>query len=172
MNKQKGVFSIELAFVLLGMCAFLFFIFDLGFQVVQKSQLHRTSYSLASVLKERKAFFTKGTRATNWDINADEAREMLQIAQNLLGQGKDDLRVNIGFKSGKKPEQSFFAGNGDIKCDAKSIGDDITEGSKHDLNVYRVTLCRRVPAFFEKAIAGQADKESRVLQSTSLFVGR
>ena len=172
MNKQKGVFSIELSFVLIGICALLFFIFDLGYQVVQKSQLSRTSYSIASVLKERKAFFTKGTSATNWDINANEVQEMLHIAQNLLGKNKDDLRVNIGFKSGKRVEQTYQAGNSEIACSAQSIGNDITEGSKHDLNVYRVTVCRRVPAFFEKAIAGQVDKDSRVLKSTSLFVGR
>ena len=174
MKNQNGVFSIELAFVLLGMCAFLFFIFDLGFQVVQKSQLHRASYSLASVLKERKDPFewapNKGK--VKMDISSSEAKKIHTMAQRLLGTGKDDLRVNIGFKSGSKPEQIFKAGNGSIECDAQPINNKMTEGSHSDLNVYRVTVCRRVPAFFEKAIAGQADKDSRVLQSSSLFVGR
>lgn len=172
MNRQRGVFSIELSFVLLGMCAFLFLIFDLGFQVVQKSQLHRASYSLASVLKERKAFFTPDMRTTKWDINAQEAQDIYQMARQLLGNKRDDIRVSIGFKKGKNEEQVFTAGNSGIECDEKPIVDEITEGSKHDLNVYRVTVCRRVPAFFEKAIGGNADKDSRVLQSTSLFVGR
>ena len=77
MKYQNGVFSIELAFVLLGMCAFLFFIFDLGFQVVQKSQLHRASYSLASVLKERKDPFewahNKGKG--KMDISSNETKK-------------------------------------------------------------------------------------------------
>ncbi|MDC5818719.1 tight adherence pilus pseudopilin TadF [Vibrio europaeus] len=175
MKYQKGVFSIELAFVLLGMCAFLFFIFDLGFQVVQKSQLHRASYSLASVLKERKDpfewnFESKGKK--KMDISIGEAKKIHTMAQRLLGTSNNDLRVNIGFKSGNKPEQIFKAGNGSIQCDAKPITNKMTEGSHRDLNVYRVTVCRQVPAFFEKAIAGEVNKDSRILQSSSLFVGR
>ncbi|MDC5805647.1 tight adherence pilus pseudopilin TadF [Vibrio europaeus] len=172
MRYQKGVFSIELSFVLLGMCVFLFFIFDLGFQVVQKSQLHRASYSLASVLKERKDPFEWSNDKKKADISLGEAIKIHRMAEILLDSDNDDLRVNIGFKSGAQDEQIFRAGNSDIQCDAQRITDDMTDGSHRDLNVYRVTICRRVPAFFEKAISGQANKDSRVLQSTSLFVGR
>ncbi|SON51896.1 tight adherence pilus pseudopilin TadF [Vibrio tapetis] len=171
-KNQKGVFSIELAFVLLGMTAFLFFIFDLGFQVIQKSQLNRTSYAMVSVLKERKGFYTKGTRSTNWDINQTQAKEMYQMARRLLDAKQTDIRVNIGFKSGKKNEFSLTAGDSSIPCNAAQMTNELVDGSKHDLNVYRVTVCRRVPVFFEKVIGDDNEKDDRVLQSTSIFVGR
>ncbi len=171
-SNQKGVFAIEMAFVLLAMTAFLFFIFDLGFQVVQKSQLHRTSYALVSVLKERKAFYTEKFRNTNWDIDELQAEQMLKIAKELQANDKSPLRINIGFKNGVKDEQNLSYGDSSITCDAKPIPNSMTQGTKHDLNVYRVTVCKRIPAFYEKTIGSQPDKTDRVLNSTSTFVGR
>ncbi|OAN13656.1 hypothetical protein A3K86_13860 [Photobacterium jeanii] len=171
MKKQQGTFSIELTFVLIGMTALLFFIFDLGLQVIQKSQLHRTSYSLVSILKERKAFYSPNSRVTNWDINQSQAQQILDMAKRLQGNSAQ-LRVNIGFKSGEKTEVKFYAGDLSIPCQSVPIGNNMTEGGKHDLNVYRVTVCKKVPAFYEKAMTADTAKTSRVISSTSIFVGR
>lgn len=169
-KKQKGTFAIELALVLVGMTALLFFIFDLGYQVIQKSQLHRVSYSLVSVLKERKAFYSPNPRDTNWDITQSQADQMLAMATNL--QVSKNIRVNIGFKSGNSNEIKFYAGDASIQCDSKPIPNSMTQGSKHDLNVYRVTICKKVPAFYEKAVTNNDKKTTRILTSTSVFVGR
>ncbi|MGF1691812.1 tight adherence pilus pseudopilin TadF [Photobacterium kagoshimensis] len=171
MKNQKGTFSIELALVLIGMTALLFFIFDLGYQVIQKSQLHRTSYSLVSVLKERKAFYSPNSRITNWGINQSQADQVLKMAKRLQGE-KATLRISIGLKSGTKDEVKYYAGDASIKCDSRPLIPKITEGDKHGLNVYRVTICKKVPAFFEKAVTSDENKTDRILSSTSLFVGR
>ncbi|MDO6498439.1 tight adherence pilus pseudopilin TadF [Photobacterium sanguinicancri] len=165
---QKGTFSIELSFVLLAMAVLLFFIFDLGFQVIQKSQLNRTSYSLVSVLKERKAFYSPNSRDTNWTINQSQADQMLQMAKKLQGNNAD-IRVSIGFKSGSQAEVSLSAGDNSLTCDSRPIPNTMTQGSKRDLNVYRVTICKKVPAFYEAAFLSN---KNRVLSSTSVFVGR
>lgn len=172
MKRQRGVFSIEMVFVLFGMGMFLFFLFDSGYQIVQTSQLNRASYALVSVLKERSAFFSRGSKTIRWEIDGDQAVQIQQMAQQLLGENSANVRVNIGLKSGAKPEQNQLAGNSAIPCPASPIASSLSYGGKFPLNVYRVTVCRRVPAFFERAVLGDSQQTSRVLQSTSLFVGR
>ncbi|PSW23172.1 hypothetical protein C9I94_16230 [Photobacterium swingsii] len=170
-SRQKGTFSIELSFVLLAMAVLLFFIFDLGFQVIQKSQLNRTSYSLVSILKERKAFYSPNPRDTNWTINQSQANQMLQMAKKLQGNNAD-IRVSIGHKSGSQSEIILSAGDNSLNCDSRAIPNTMTQGSKRDLNVYRVTVCKKVPAFYEVAFLSNKTNKNRVLSSTSVFVGR
>ncbi|EOU2462852.1 tight adherence pilus pseudopilin TadF [Vibrio navarrensis] len=172
MKRQRGVFSIELVFVLFAMGMFLFFIFDSGYQVVQSSLLNRTSNSLVSVLKERSAFFSQRSQSIRWELDSQQASQIHQMALRLLAERSDNVRVSIGLKSGVKSEQVFTAGNNSISCNAKPIQNAFPEDSQSSLNIYRVTVCRRVPAFFENGVLGDAQKTSRILQSTSLFVGR
>ena len=146
-SNQKGVFAIEMAFVLLAMGFLLLFIFDLGFQVIQKSQLQRTSYALVSILKERKAFYSSASKS-NWDINSDQATQLLKIAKKLQVNDNSSLRINIGFKDGMKKEEELWAGPSSIICDAKPIPNSMVKGAQNDLKVYRVTVCKRIPAFF------------------------
>jgi tight adherence protein F len=171
-SKQSGVFSIELAFVLVGMSAALYFCFDLGFQQTKKSQLERVSYSLVSVLKERKLFFESK------DLNTGkEASQLHNLAAHLLNVDKSKVAVTIERRVGKEGQRrNITETSGQFVCATKDSLDsrfDIPlEKSKKVAPVYQVTVCQQVPAWFERAIGKDKQKTERILTANSAFLGR
>ena len=171
-TRQKGAFSVELAFILVAMSALLTFYFDLGRQVLEKTELDRVSNSLVSVLKERQAFFSDKTIGIKWDISQDDAYDVYKMANNLLGSDKSVIGVVIGHKKGLNDETIFSYGHNRILgCEAEEVSDDLIQGSMHELNLYRVTICSQYESVFNSGIVS-SDNEIKVLKSTSLFVGR
>jgi len=169
-KSQTGVFSIEMAFVLLGMCGSLCFCFDLGYQQIRKSQLERISYSLVSVLKERALFFDKRESA-----NSNDVRKLHTIGTKLLGAKKEDVAVVINQRvAGQKGTHLKYPAS--LSCAPKqklSKSFDVTlEKSGKYAPVYQVTVCQRIPAWFERIIGEEADKNDRIIQAQSSFLGR
>ena len=171
-NKQAGVFSIEMAFVLIGMCAALYFCFDLGYQQIRKSQLERVSYSLVSVLKERTLFYQKKEQVSTEEVNdlhllavrllniKNNSQVSVVVDQRIQGQPSTQIRSTISQVISCKPHQML------------SDKFDITlEKTGKKAPVYQVTVCQQIPAWFESVISGEA-KNSRILQVQSTFIGR
>lgn len=169
---QHGVFSIEMAFVLVGMCAALYFCFDLGYQQMKKSQLERVSYSLVSVLKERSLAFDKRE-----NVDKNEMHNLQKLAAKLLSTEIEKVSVVVDYRIGQKRGRSQYQkAVGDPPCNPHQKIDsrfDVTlEKSGKKAPVYQVTVCQQVPAWFEKAINGKVDFDDRILQAQSTFLGR
>lgn len=174
-NRQQGVFSIEMAFVLLGMGACLYFCFDLGYQQIRKSQLERVSYSLVSLLKERSLFYSDDQTQPNYRPNSQETEQLQRLAARFLNVKTDDVSVIVESRvSGRRVVFKKLASN--VPCElnyplnqslAVSSG-----GKKAEAPIYQVTVCQIVPAWFERIVGNQADKNDRVLSAHSTFVGR
>lgn len=176
-KKQRGVFSIEMAFVLIGMCACLYFCFDLGYQQIRKSQLERVSYSLVSVLKERSLLYRKNKNDTQYEIvNASQVEQLKSIGAKLLGVDKNKISVVVDYRieAINKPRVSALSAG--IECtplQTLSNKLDVTlEKGGRPAPIYQVTICQQVPAWFESIVGGDKSKNKRILQVQSSFVGR
>ncbi|WP_171380996.1 tight adherence pilus pseudopilin TadF [Vibrio europaeus] len=170
-SKQKGVFAIELAFILLAMTWSLYFCFDLGYQQMRKSQLERVSYSLVSLLKERSLFYSGNPKNTG-----EEAKELRDLGSRLLGIPPEKLSVVIERRTGESLRRTRKEKSGSIACIPVNALDskfDIPlEKSGKFAPVYQVTLCQSIPAWFEKAVGSNSPPKDRVLTAYSAFLGR
>lgn len=177
-NKQKGVFSIELAFVLIGMTSCLYFCFDLGFQQIRKSQLERTAHSLVSLLKERSLFYasSRGQKLPA-RIQDSQALQLQVIGARLLNSKVEDVSVVIEERFNGKHHSTRRALAPDINCtppfSLNSNELDITrEKQGNYAPLYQVTICQRIPAWFERIMGNDPKKTDRILTSYSTFIGR
>lgn len=176
-KKQRGVFSIEMVFVLIGMTACLYFCFDLGFQQIRKSQLERTSHSLVSLLKERTLFYSPKNNTTNYRISPDQAKQLRTIGARLLNTTEEHVSVVIEARVKGRYLSSQYALAPQLNCSAtKSLNTKDLDVKRERNNsyapIYQVTICQRVPAWFERVIGNEPDKKDRVLTAHSTFIGR
>jgi len=175
-TQQQGVFSIEMAFVLLGMSACLYFCFDLGFQQIRKSQLERVSYSLVSALKERSLFHPTINNKPSYKVEPQEVKQLHNIAAAMLNVKKKDVSVIVSSRLPKGKTQSLSALSPNVPCRTYSpISTKLvvtTESINQEVAIYQVTLCQIVPAWFERVIGGEAQKNDRVLSAHATFIGR
>ncbi|MGF1692155.1 tight adherence pilus pseudopilin TadF [Photobacterium kagoshimensis] len=177
-NKQKGVFSIELAFVLIGMTSCLYFCFDLGFQQIRKSQLERTAHSLVSLLKERSLFYPSSRgQQFHTRIQESQAQQLQLIGAKLLNSKVEDVSVIIEERLSGKHHLTRQALSPEVNCappfSLASKKLDITR-EKQDkyAPIYQVTICQRIPAWFERIMGNDPKKTDRILTSYSTFIGR
>lgn len=176
-KKQKGVFAIEMAFVLLGMCAVLYFCFDLGYQQIRKSQLERVSYSLVSILKERTIIYKKNKNDKNYEtVEQAQVDQLKKIGAVLLKVDESEVSVAVDFRINAQSKPRLSALSNGVACVPQ-----IALTNKLDVNleksgdpapIYQVTVCQKVPAWFESVIGSNASKISRILQAQSTFIGR
>lgn len=173
---QKGVFSIELVFVLLGLSACLYFFFDLSFQQMKKSQLERVTYSMVSVLKERSLFFQNTSGKRIQVVTKDDVAKIKKLSSRYLN--VDDNRISIVVSSiidnGSVNEIKMTSKN--IPCTTKNKIER-TMGAKFESNnkyapIYQVTICQSIPAWYERVINRNSNVNSRILQAQSTFIGR
>ncbi|MGF1834981.1 tight adherence pilus pseudopilin TadF [Photobacterium sanguinicancri] len=176
-KKQKGVFAIEMAFVLLGMCAVLYFCFDLGYQQIRKSQLERVSYSLVSILKERTIIYKKNKNDKNYEtVVQAQVDQLKKIGAVLLKVDESEVSVAVDFRINAQSKPRLSALSTGVSCSPQVLLtnklDVNLEKSGDPAPIYQVTVCQKVPAWFESVIGSNASKISRILQAQSTFIGR
>ncbi|MCW8327424.1 hypothetical protein MD588_01230 [Photobacterium sp. SDRW27] len=169
-NNQRGVFAIEMAFVMFFLAALLFFTGDIAYKLFNRGNLDRASYSLVNIAKERSRFYGKRLELSQQDVNGLET-----IAKRLLGDRNHfGLRVE-SLINGKYQE---FNNTVDSSTACSSI-DSLTNQKKEELvpvslqgkkfPLYQVTLCYSVDNWFDRFMG--KNKNSN-LHSSSVIVGR
>ncbi|MGC3836184.1 tight adherence pilus pseudopilin TadF [Moritella viscosa] len=167
---QRGVFAIEMAFVLFFIAALLVFTGDIAFKLFNRVALDRASYSLVNIMKERTRFYNK-----RFELNQQDINDIQVLASRLLtGKRPFGLRVN------SLDNGVFKTFDGNISNAPVCRSDDaltpayISELVPQNLAgkffpLYQVTLCYQVDSWFDNFFGNQTQS---YLQSTSVIVGR
>ena len=79
LSRCRGVFSIEFAIILFALCGIMFFLVDVGMQIVNKAHLDRLSYSLVTIIKDRKKIGFPP------DVTSRDCSALKEIADRLSG---------------------------------------------------------------------------------------
>ena len=162
LNKQKGSFVIELAFVLMFLCLLTLFTADIAMQLFTRAKLDRVSYSLVNVLKERTRFYNGNNILTQ-----DDYDQLNIIAKKLL----PDTNYNVLINS-TVPTEAITPTVKPVKCSPIIINPALIPiSSLTDVKfpVYQVTVCSAFNSWFGKFTHG---KNTFVIQSTSVMPGR
>ena len=162
LNKQKGSFVIELAFVLMFLCLLTLFTADIAMQLFTRAKLDRVSYSLVNVLKERTRFYNGNNILTQ-----DDYDQLNIIAKKLL----PDTNYNVLINS-TVPTEAITPTVKPVKCSPITINPALIPiSSLTDVKfpVYQVTVCSAFNSWFGKFTHG---KNTFVIQSTSVMPGR
>lgn len=175
LRTQRGSFAIELAFVLIGLCAIFLFATDLSHQLLIRAKLDRSSYALVNVLKERTRYFDADiVQGTGLSIDGNDLTNMQAIASRMLNSDSSGVAIQI---------ESLLDGNvvNAIKsdqyrinnCQTNSIEDyqqlvPVENGVEYPL--YRVTLCELHHSWFQSFFNSENDTFQIV--SSSVIVGR
>ena len=162
LNKQKGSFVIELAFVLMFLCLLTLFTADIAMQLFTRAKLDRVSYSLVNVLKERTRFYNGNNILTQ-----DDYDQLDIIAKKLL----PDTNYNVLINS-TVPTEAITPTVKPVKCSPIIINPALIPiSSLTDVKfpVYQVTVCSAFNSWFGKFTHG---KNTFVIQSTSVMPGR
>lgn len=85
---SKGAVSVEFTVVMIFFILIMFLITDFGITLTKQGRLERTSHSLASVIRERKALYQSDESITQNEVN-----QLLSLAQTLLR--KSDLTIVV-----------------------------------------------------------------------------
>ena len=174
LSKCRGVFSIEFAIILFTMCGLMFFFTDIGMQIVNKAQLDRVSYSLVTVIKDRKKIGFQP-----WVTNQD-CQAVKEIADRLMGQ---DVGVAVhavaspvtvaGIRAPVVPSSCAIG----PACQAEPINDEVILLKKdayasipRKTDTYKVTVCNATPSAFSQFMSGVSDQFAQ--QSSSVMIGR
>lgn len=162
LNKQKGSFVIELAFVLMFLCLLTLFTADIAMQLFTRAKLDRVSYSLVNILKERTRFYNGNNILTQ-----DDYDQLDIIAKKLL----PDTNYNVLINS-TVPTEAITPTVKPVKCSPIIINPALIPiSSLTDVKfpVYQVTVCSAFNSWFGKFTHG---KNTFVIQSTSVMPGR
>lgn len=167
-NKQKGSFVIELAFVLMFLCLLTLFTADIAMQLFTRSKLDRVSYSLVNVLKERKRLYS-----SRYEITHSDYIGMKNIAEKLLDNQNIGLMIK-GYDGNHQFSIDIFPQGKhqckDIPLNKNLIPINTTNISKSvKFPVYQVTICQKYHSWF--GLVTHGSKEF-LIQSTSVIPGR
>ncbi|MBY3787053.1 hypothetical protein HPQ32_01135 [Photobacterium carnosum] len=163
LNKQKGSFVIELAFVLMFLCLLTLFTADIAMQLFTRAKLDRVSYSLVNVLKERTRFYDGNNTLTQHDYE-----QLYTIAGKLL----PDTNYGVLIKSTVSKKDINTPSMASVKCSPVVINPaliPISSLTGVKFPVYQVTVCASFNSWFGKFTHG---KNTFVIQSTSVMPGR
>lgn len=161
-NKQKGSFVIELAFVLMFLCLLNLFTADIAMQLFTRAKLDRVSYSLVNVLKERTRFYDGNNTLTQHDYD-----QINSIAGKLLPGTNYSILINSTVTA-----NPITPNVKSVKCSPIEINPDLIPISSLTgvtFPVYQVTVCTSFHSWFGKFTHGKTDF---VIQSTSVIPGR
>ncbi|MEZ8148548.1 tight adherence pilus pseudopilin TadF [Enterovibrio norvegicus] len=179
-GNQKGVFFIELCFVLTMLSVIIFLTIDIVVKQSVKGKLDRLSYSLVSVLRERSQLFDGDETMTY-----DEATKSLALIQNSL---RSTLATYEDSRLGLLIEQQRFDANkneisqninehifamGSYPCNNTTPLSELIDLSPvtqfdNKLTLYQVTLCYETENLFGRLFGG----ELVFVRSTALSFGR
>lgn len=162
LNKQKGSFVIELAFVLMFLCLLTLFTADIAMQLFTRAKLDRVSYSLVNVLKERTRFYDGNNTLTQ-----DDYKQIYSIAGKLLPDTNYSVLINSTV-----PTEAIIPTVKSVACSPVAINPNLIPISSLTgvkFPVYQVTVCTSFHSWFGKFTHGKTDF---VIQSTSVIPGR
>ncbi|PMN71899.1 tight adherence pilus pseudopilin TadF [Enterovibrio norvegicus] len=179
-KKQMGVFTIELAMILLAFSLIIVFSMDVVVKQTVKGKLDRLSYSLVSLLRERSQLFDGDESMTH-----DEATKSLALIERSLSSTMNTFDIQ---RLGMVIEQQRFDSNnnpippvanvhiftlGSYSCEPEEplvTKIDLSPLSQFDnkLTLYQVSLCYRTDNWFGN-LAGESFERVR---SISLSFGR
>ncbi|USD61765.1 membrane associated secretion system protein [Vibrio sp. SCSIO 43140] len=172
---QKGVFAIELAFVLIGICAIYLFATDLSQQLLVRAKLDRSSFALVNVIKERSRYFGADVAArSNLQVTAQDLSDLTAAASRMLNNSAEDVALQI---ESYVTDQGLVTLKSDkftsLGCQTDTLSDyqnliPVEKGVSYPL--YRVTLCEEHHSWFEAFSAG-GSTDMR-LTSSSIMPGR
>ncbi len=172
-SKQDGVFTIELAFVLLFTSALLVFTGDIAFQLLSRVSLDRVSYSLVNVLKERTRFYDDHLSMTSAEVN-----ELDTLAARLLGYAQTSETAPYGMRVEWMVDERYSFFDRGIEGGAPCIPDDSLKNRAHlapktssdkRFPLYQVTLCLKADSWFNQFLGKGAQ---HYIHSSSVMPGR
>lgn len=167
-SKQKGVFMIEMSFVMFFLAALLFFTGDIAYKLFNRVNLDRVSYSLVNIVKERTRFYDGRLELIESDVS-----ELHTLAKRLLN-GHSQFGLRVESLINEQP-QGYDQSEGDsISCkktdSLSKRGNLAPENLKNEkFPLYQVTLCYKVNNWFDRFFGKNKDT---YLHSTSVIVGR
>ncbi|WP_245907172.1 tight adherence pilus pseudopilin TadF [Photobacterium sanctipauli] len=169
--RQRGVFAIEMAFIMVFLCAIFLFVSDISMQLLQRVSLDRTSYTLVNVLKERRRFYANEEGVVRLSLSQTDHQQMAQIAQRMLGADANAFHLTTESLVGGRHQQYQSANN--INCPVAIL----TPSSplipynldNEPLPMYQVTVCMQRESWFSRFFNSSS---TQTLHSTSAIVGR
>lgn len=172
-SNQDGVFTIELAFVLLFLSVLLVFTGDIAFQLFNRVNLDRVSYSLVNVLKERTRFYDDNLVVTQAEVD-----DLDTLAARLLGYSQKPNTASYGMRVESIVNGAFSTIDIQSKGGVPCKSNDSLINRKHlapqtsadkQFPLYQVTLCLNVDSWFNQF---WADSTDHYVHSSSVMPGR
>jgi tight adherence protein F len=175
LSNQRGVFAIELAFILFTLCAIFMFATDLSQKLLVRAKLDRTSFALVNILKERYRYFDGDiTNKVNLEVTEIELEEMRQVAARLLDTNKDLVAIQVESLIDAEYEMQLSSNRfKSLGCSAGSIASErhlVPKEGSVQFPLYRVTICEQHDSWFDPFVNG--DTESVTIHSSSVMPGR
>ncbi|MGF1788354.1 pilus assembly protein TadF [Photobacterium swingsii] len=180
MYREKGVFTIELAMILIFASSLFVMQVNSSIAIANKGKLQRVSYSLATLLSERKQLFNDEGNMCKDETSCTKAiNMMLEIAKSSLSRmsGKfnsDKLGIQVEELRRENNKISYTKKNsGLIKdcniIDVRNSGHLLPKTSNDRyLPLYQVSLCYETPF----NVLGVVDNEIMHVVSSSISFAR
>ncbi|CBG90853.1 tight adherence pilus pseudopilin TadF [Citrobacter rodentium] len=146
-KNEDGSVSIEFSFVMLIFILIMYLVTDFGMAIVKQGRLERTSHTLASLVRERRALYQ-----ANETLTQEEVDELLEIGKNLQKEADINLTIDALYLTPTQEGQSasvtastltFNAGNG--KCQPNNVAANDVQWQK--LSPYAASTERWVPIY-------------------------
>ncbi|WP_418641440.1 tight adherence pilus pseudopilin TadF [Vibrio chaetopteri] len=175
LSNQRGVFAIELAFIIFTLCAIFMFATDLSHKLLVRAKLDRTSFALVNILKERYRYFDGDiTNKVNIEVTETELDEMRQVAARLLGTNEDQVAIQIESLIDAQFETQLASNRfKSLGCSSGSIVSEqhlVPQEGSVQFPLYRVTICEQHDSWFDPFVDG--DIENVTIHSSSVMPGR
>lgn len=177
LKRQRGIFAIELAFILFGLCVIYLYSTDLSQKLLVRGKLDRTSFSLVNILKERSRYFDGNiTVGDNLNVTQQELQQLANIASRMLNTPSDEVAIKIESITEGATVSTYSSARFDaLNCSAGSITDlnlqemiPVSNGITYPL--YRVSVCEQHDSWFDPFVKGGDTRYTLV--SSSVIPGR
>lgn len=173
-HAQRGSFAIELAFVLVGLCAIFLFSTDLSHKLLIRAKLDRSSFALSNIIKERTRYFEADIAAQeNLKVTENDLMDFSKVAARMLNADESNVAIQIESMTNvssvvQLKSQRFDA----LGCQVADFGN-FSALAPHDGAViyplYRVSLCEAHDSWFE---AFWGESSTMTIVSSSIMPGR
>ncbi|MCG9787143.1 tight adherence pilus pseudopilin TadF [Vibrio barjaei] len=175
-RRQRGAFAIELAFVMMALCAVYLFSTDLSHQLLVRAKLDRSSFALANVIKERTRYFDADVAAgKNLTVTSSDLVNLTQVASRMLNTAPGNVALKIESLTNKTTVVGFTSNKfNSLNCQTDSLQDhaDLAPVEKGVIfPLYRVSICQQQHSWFEPFINGGTSTTVKIV-SSSIMPGR
>ena len=169
-SRQKGVFAIELFFVLIALISIFYFMTDISDKLLARAQLDRGSFALANILKERSRYYDE-----RLPLNASDEMDMQTLASRLLDTTPGSVAIKIEALHNKTTLNAFESNEyKNLGCEAAGL-DTKSELAPVEngviFSLYQVTLCQQENSWFTQ-LWGNSGASTMTITSSSVVVGR